>query len=141
MSSASQAMTYLASQLIAIEARVSKTPGNSIVVAIGVCAKLQGPITKFGGPVGYFSLLSRALALAKNEQPSLRILRLTADGAMKKIHEESENADSEVPTPDDGAGDLLIAHLLGLLLTFIGESLMMTLLYDAWPDETFVSRP
>jgi hypothetical protein len=29
---------------------------------------------------------------------------------------------------------MLIAQLLGLLVTFIGESLMLSLLLDAWPD-------
>lgn len=141
MSNASDAMTYLASQLMAIEAREFKEAYDSIVIAIKVCEKLQGPVTKFGGPVGYFSLLSRALALAKNESRSLNALWVAADGRIEKISEASENADSDISTPDDGSGRVLIAHLLGLLFIFIGEALMMTLLFDAWPDENFVSRP
>ncbi len=35
------------------------------------------------------------------------------------------------------AGVMLIAHLLGLLATFIGESLMLSLVREAWPELPF----
>ena len=36
-------------------------------------------------------------------------------------------------------GVVLVAHLLGLLATFIGESLTLRLARDAWPDA--ISEP
>jgi hypothetical protein len=40
---------------------------------------------------------------------------------------------------DDG-GIILIARLLGLLRTFLGEALTLSLLRNAWPGETFDDR-
>jgi hypothetical protein len=36
---------------------------------------------------------------------------------------------------DEGA--ILIAQLLGLLLTFIGEGLTLRLVHDVWPEAVF----
>ena len=33
-----------------------------------------------------------------------------------------------------GAVPILVAHLIQLLITFIGESLTLTLLQDIWPE-------
>jgi hypothetical protein len=40
--------------------------------------------------------------------------------------------DNEIQIEAPGA--TLVAQLLGLLVTFIGEHLMLTLVRDAWPD-------
>ena len=67
------------------------------------------------------------------ESPKLGVLQITQEGIIGISSQFSEE-------PDSDEGIQLIAHFMGLLLTFIGEPMMMTLLYDAWPDETFVSK-
>jgi len=37
-------------------------------------------------------------------------------------------------------GAILIAHLIGLLLTFIGEGLTFRLVQDVWPESAFDGR-
>jgi hypothetical protein len=38
---------------------------------------------------------------------------------------------------NDEVGVILIAELLGLLITFLGRALTLRLLQDVWPDEAF----
>jgi hypothetical protein len=78
-------------------------------------------------------LLSRALARATVEAPSLQALHLTADGAL--IFDSA----STPPDPkklDDGSV-ILVAELLGLLNAFIGEALTVQFLREAWPRLSF----
>jgi len=41
------------------------------------------------------------------------------------------------PAPEAEGEVILIAEIIGLLVTFIGETLMLRLVQDAWPDATF----
>lgn len=132
MNTVSPAIEELARRLLAIESSHGQPPGALADRAARVCERLRGPLSKLAGPVSYRSLLSRALALAKVGAPSLATMRVGADGCLERSGEVR---------PDEHAGDaeraplLLVAQLLGLLVTFIGEPLTQTLVRDAWPDE------
>lgn len=39
---------------------------------------------------------------------------------------------------DPEAGKVLVAQLLGLLFTFVGETLTLRLIHDIWPSELFI---
>ena len=87
------------------------------------------------------SLLSRALVLAKAEVPALKVVQVSPDGSLAGFEEIK-------PDPDAGEHDaealakgrvVLVAHLLGLLATFVGESLTRRLACDAWPDASLDS--
>jgi hypothetical protein len=137
MSNASPAMQKLARHLFAIEARHAATDDSRGACLTRVCEKLQVSLTKFAGPVGYSSLLSRALALARMEIPELKLITMEAGGSLKEWPDLEPN-----PLPSDAAGSesgriTIVAHLLELLVIFIGESLMLSLLSDAWPGESF----
>jgi hypothetical protein len=96
-----------------------------------VCEKLRLPLAKLAGVAGFRSLLSRAVALAKSEDPSLVAVRVGADGSLEGL---------DAPGQDQGtgaggaAGVVVVAQLLGLLVTFIGEPLTLRLVRDAWPN-------
>ncbi len=89
--------------------------------------KLREPLGKLIGIGGFRSLLSRALALAGEDVPSLRALHVKADGSLEGL--ETELDSREV----DAAELALMAQVAGLLVTFIGPALTMQLLRDIWP--------
>ena len=88
-----------------------------------VCEKLRQPLGNLVGSRGFTSLLQRALTLAQRESPALGGVEVTADGSLVGL----EGAAAE-------ASPMLVAHLIQLLITFIGEGLTLTLLQDIWPE-------
>lgn len=125
------ALEDLTWRILAVEAARAKAADTQVDEAVRVCAMLQMPLSRLAGPAGFSSLLFRALALAKAEVPSLRVVQVRPDGSLAGFDEIK---------PDRNAEELekgrvvLVAHLLGLLATFIGESLTLRLARDAWPD-------
>jgi hypothetical protein len=63
------------------------------------------------------------LTLAKREAPALSVVQVKPDGSMEGLEGAAGAA-----TP------VLVTYLLSLLITFIGDTLTMRLLYDIWPD-------
>lgn len=95
-----------------------------------VCEKLQVSLTQFAGEDGFTALLRRALALARADVPAMQAVRLKQDCTLEGI-------DALAADATNGGADAavaLIAHLLGLLVTFIGEPLTLRLVREAWPD-------
>ena len=88
-----------------------------------VCDKLRRPFVTLAGVAGFRSLLARALTLAKRESPGLGAWEVKSDGSLQGLNGEAAQS-----------GAVLIAHLLGLMITFIGESLTLRLLHDVWLD-------
>lgn len=98
--------------------------------AVRVCEKLQISLTRFAGSDGFKSLLRRALALARADVPALQTVKIKPDGSLDGC--EALAVDSANGGPEAAVG--IIAHLLGLLVTFIGQPLTMALVREAWPD-------
>jgi hypothetical protein len=128
---------HLAQRLLAYEAVAGKNSEPAESAAFRVCAKLRRPLTILAGVAGFRSLLSRALALSTAEAPSLSAVQVAADGSLKGLDELTSQID-EKQARDRGA--ILIAQLLGLLLTFIGEGLTLRLVQDVWPEAAFNGR-
>lgn len=105
--------------------------GITIHTAGRVCEKLGVLLSKLAGPAGYRSLLARALALAKAEEPALTSVKVLADGTLHGLVDASTGV--EINALMKG-GLMLVAQLLGLLHTFIGEPLTMQLIKEIWPD-------
>ncbi len=122
-SAAGQVARELAERLVAFEGYVDPLCEEDRVATCRVCEKLRRPLSHLAGPAGYSSLLARALTLAQREAPVLDDVRVTATGTLEGL--EGEAAQASVT---------LIAHLIELLTTFIGESLTLRLLRDIWPD-------
>ena len=64
------------------------------------------------------------------------MVQVAADGSLKGLDELDPQSDKQAR---DG-GAILIAQLLGLLLTFIGEGLTLRLVQDVWPEAAFNGR-
>ena len=103
---------------------VEANPAMTDIQAVcRVCDKLRRPLTTLAGAAGFRSLLARALTLAKQESPVLSAWEVQADGSLQGLNGEAAQS-----------GGVLIAHLIGLMITFIGESLTLRLLHDVWLD-------
>ena len=128
---------HLAQRLLTYEAVAGENSEPAESAAFRVCAKLRRPLITLAGVAGFRSLLSRALTLASAESPSLTAVQVAADGSLKGLDELGPQIDKE-QVRDGGA--ILIAQLIGLLLTFIGEGLTLRLVQDVWPEAAFNGR-
>ena len=118
-------MQDLARRLLAASRAAADPPVHD---AVAVCDTLRIALTKVAGADGFSALLRRALALARAEAPSLHGVKLGTNCHMEGLEEvTSEGAVA------------LAAHLLELLVTFIGEPLALRLVREGWPDESFES--
>ena len=95
----------------------------------GVVEKLRGPLVTLSGTAGFRALLSRALTLANGEVRWFRAVQVKADGSLAAPAETAQLDKAEIARAEVA----LVAQLLGLLVTFIGEALTLRLVQDAWP--------
>ncbi|HUZ04932.1 MAG TPA: hypothetical protein VMU62_06225 [Acidobacteriaceae bacterium] len=134
-------MRELARCLLAYEAVASKTSEPMESTTLRVYEKLRQSLVAFAGVAGFQSLASRALALARSEAPSLSTVQITADGRLQDFGEFESQIDIDMDRANEyqasERGIILIARLLGLLHTFLGEALTFRLLRNAWPDTAF----
>jgi len=110
----------LAQRLIAYEGAAGKTSQPMELAAFRVCETLRRPVCALAGVDGFRAILSRALALAKAEAPCLSAVRVAADGSLQGLDELGRQIDKDQARE---GGAILVAQLLGLLLTFIGEAM------------------
>jgi hypothetical protein len=110
----------LAQQLIAHEGAAGKTSEPMEFAAFRACETLRRPVCALAGVAGFRSLLSRALALARAEAPTLSAVQVAADGSLQGLDELGRKIDKDQVRE---GGAILVAQLLGLLLTFIGEAM------------------
>ena len=128
---------YLAQSLLNCEASARKTSETTESAASRVCAKLRDPLITLAGVAGFRSLLSRALTLARAEAPSLSAVQVAADGSLEGL----DDLEPQIGTDRAGnAGAILIAQLIALLLTFIGEGLTLHMVLNVWPEAAFDGR-
>ena len=98
--------------------------------AVLVNDELRISLIRLVGADGFASLLGRALALASAEAPALRGAKVSADGRLEGLERLARHPGSVA----GAAAVALTAHLLGLLVTFIGEPLTLRLVREAWPN-------
>jgi hypothetical protein len=115
----------IAERLLAFESGEQYHPGTDAPPAVQVCQKLVRNLSKIIGEIGSRALLARALTLAKREAEVLTPVRMTDDGALEGLQGGAM-----------GASTVVVGHFVGLLETFLGESLTLRLLHDVWPDRT-----
>jgi hypothetical protein len=119
----SPATRDLAERLLAHEAAFDHTRRNDSSDTCHVCEKLRRSLERLLGPDAYSSLAARALALAKLEAPILASVQVTESGAIDGLTGEAVSANN-----------ILVAQLIGLMETFIGETVTLWLVDDIWPS-------
>jgi len=117
----------LARSLVACETDASTTSQQTEPATVRVYERLRRRLCAPMGVDGFQALASRALALAKSESPQLSAVQVTANGCLRGLDE----VESQTEADEDGeAGIILIAQLLGLFLTFLGEATTLRLIED-----------
>jgi hypothetical protein len=123
----------LAQRLLTYEADGGNTSDPVGSTALRVYEKLRRSLGELAGTAGFQSLASRALTLARSEDPSLGAVRVAADGNLEGMSTIEPPINMEKDRIHEG-GVILISRLLGLLQIFLGEALTMNLIRDVWPD-------
>ena len=116
-------MRALAQRLLILEGPLQGAADDPTAQAMRVFERLRLALARFAGSDSFASLVRRALALARADEPALRQVSINANGSLEGLEEIS--------------GDpivAIVAHFLGLLATFIGEPLTLRLVRDAWPE-------
>jgi len=123
-------MRLLAQRLLSLEALCPSDSVPNVHEALRVYEKMRISLTRFAGPDGFTALMRRALTLARADVPALQAAIVNADGSIQGLEEIlADEGDS-----GREAAFALTGHLLKLLETFIGESLTLRLICDAWPN-------
>ena len=131
MNRATPRMRDIAGRLIAFEARGIKSSGTRTPAACLVGEKLRPQLAAVMGNIGFSALQSRALALANGQFSWLRAVHVKADGGFQGL----DAVDAQIDPGEFFEGCVvLFAHLLGLLVTFIGEELTLRMVREAWPE-------
>jgi hypothetical protein len=117
----------LARCLVACETDTSASILQIEPATVRVYERLRRQLGATVGVDGFQALASRALALARSESPRLNAVQVMANGGLSGLGEVESQADGD---EDREAGTVLIAQLLGLFLTFLGEATTLGLIED-----------
>ena len=115
----------LARSLVASVADAGTNSPQSGPATVRLYERLRQQLGTCVGVDGFQTLASRALALAKSESPRLGAVQITANGDLRGYGEVESQAEE-----NGEAGIVLIAQLLGLFLTFLGEATTLRLIED-----------
>jgi hypothetical protein len=141
-----QEMRDLAHGLLALEAAADKTSEPVESATLRVYEKLRQSLCALAGVAAFQSIAFRALMQAKSEAPGLWAAQIASDGALEGLGEFEPQLNEFEPQLGSGkqqigdGGVILIDHILGLLLIFLGETLTINLLRNAWPGASFDDR-
>jgi hypothetical protein len=117
----------LARSLVANEVDASATSLQTEPATVRVYERLRRQLGAPVGVDGFRALASRALALAKSESPLLSAVQITASGDLRGLGKDESQTDADA---DREGGITLIAQLLGLFLTLLGETTTLRLVED-----------
>ena len=138
MSKPTPAVQRLGQRLLELElgsAAEALQPDTTVLAAAAERAtqRLAEPLGRLLGVDGYWGLLRRAVHVARIESPLLQELQVSVEpaGRLDVLHTALRDAD---PVPARDALTAVLAHLVWLLVTFIGEGLTRRILLDTWPD-------
>jgi len=114
-----------ARRLIAFEVHADSSSTQTQLATLRVYEKLRHQLCAPVGVDGFQALASRALSLAKSQSPRLSAVQVTANGGLCGLGE----VESQMDTDEEGeVGIILIAQLLGLFLTLLGEAATVRLI-------------
>lgn len=130
MQNGTPGVNKIARRILEVESASNKRSGSSPPHDFTVFKPLRERFVKLAGIGGWCALLVRALALAADDVPWLRMLEINSDGTFTGLDEVRTKVDPGKIARGEVA---LTEHLLGLLVTFIGPSLTLQLVKDIWP--------
>lgn len=123
----------LARQLLDHERARQDTAADLVPVIEGAFRRLHEHTCKLIGPAGFQALVHRAAHLTSAEAGWIESISFHAEPDLILVG-LSERIESEGAAPVIDGLALLLANLIGLLCTFIGESLTLLLVRRIWPE-------
>jgi hypothetical protein len=129
-------MQSIATRLNTWESNAANSSKQKLGGAVLVVEKLRVPIATLMGDAGFRALLSRAIALTYAEVPWLGTNREAEDPFNGFGRFEGQVRPHEISM----AENILIANLLNLLSTFVGEALTLQFLREVWPNKQNLLR-
>ena len=102
--------------------------------AFRVCEKLRKSLGKLMGAAGYRAIFAHALARAQTKVGWLSELRIEPDGTLTGLVEIKARLNGEELAEGEAA---LVTELLRLIVIFIGPTLTLQLIQQAWPKAKF----
>lgn len=127
----------LARHVLSHEASGSPEPDVLTEAAQRVEWQLRERLAELIGLVGYTTLVARALHLAQAEIPTLGHITVSArEGSLSGIRDfvDVARVNSNDPHAAEAGLTAILANVIGLLITFIGEDLALRLVRESWPD-------
>jgi len=131
------AARVVARRVLLCEAGGRIEPAALTEAAARADARLRARLADLIGLTGYTTLLARAVRLAQDDIPALEGVTVVAG------EPEAEGSLRGVPAFARASGDVaaieaglsaILAHAIGLLITFIGEDLALRLVHESWPE-------
>jgi CheY-like chemotaxis protein len=120
-------LTNLAKCILASES-FARTSGDDSPTIFRVCDKMRGPLQNLAGETGFRSIVARALILAKSEVAWLWPVKISDSGFFEGLALAEEKLS---PLEVSRGETVMVTQILGLLFTFLGESMTHVLLHDA----------
>ena len=123
----------LAQRLLVYEAKNSPSPAKLAEALESCCQRLHKRLDPLVGVGGFRALLDRALYLAKIERPWLKEVEIHdyPGCELKALNEAMTGRQS---TEISETLTIILANVIWLLVTFIGEDIVYGLIEEAWPD-------
>jgi hypothetical protein len=119
----------MAAAELLVERRMEASPARATAAPVDVCEELVEMFAAVVGSHGVLALLERSLRLLESERAWLG----PAIGAEAPFESLRTCLGEQETRTALEAGVVLIATLVGLLATFIGEGLVRQLIEEAWP--------
>ena len=123
----------LALRLFEHEATKSDNPDEPVKAIELCCQRLHDRLDRLIGAGGFRALLNRALYLAKKKYAWLEGVGIE-DHPGCEFKNLREAVKGKKPATVDEACTLILANVIWLLVTFIGEDITIGLIQEAWPD-------
>ena len=137
----------LVQRLLLVEAAETRVAAEDqegellIETAERILDKLRGHLSRKIGAEGFRTLLARSLTLTKAQYPYLSEVKVAADGSLSGLREAAESVKAADAAQEGEAQSVsaegtaaLVAQLLELLITFIGEELTRRIVSTIWLD-------
>jgi hypothetical protein len=133
MRQATPQLRDLARRLLALEAKKARTSAALAEVMEKSCGRLHARLDPLIGDGGYRALLARALHLAVKEFPWLDVIRVKEHPACDLVGLR-EAVKGQKASAANEAFALVLANIIWLLVTFIGEDIAFGLVEEVWPE-------
>lgn len=132
MRQATPQLKGLAQRLLVHEAKNSPSPAELAEALEICCQRLHKRLDPLVGAGGFRALLDRALYLAKKEHAWLKRVEIQAFPGYE-LKALNEAMTGRQPTEIRETLTIILANVLWLLVTFIGEDIVYGLIEEAWP--------